>query len=610
MGTTDRKPELKESTLSYNDLKWKKKYLGPLYVHGFKDVLRRRRSKERAKVNKSVVLETADTVTLLPGSKTTKITDCGYDMLSCCYTGISAAYDVELSATVIVERFLEDGFPTYQEGFGLFVRDSMELESASGYPYSNMALAGGCLGGTNYFVRSGVTEKEREEISNFSLKKRSSGQRFRTADEPHVYQIRVKMSGQQLSAEMLDENGTDMLAPDAQADGGEIKDDGVFTQSGSTYTIPIGKENFLIRDKRRYYIGFLVAGNSQIAIRKKSVTVKLTPASAGKENILYVSPEGSPSADGSRDCPFDLETAIARTKGETIMLLPGRYLPESDVVLGSRRLLEKQICTITAESGRREDTVIDFAGKDSALKITGDYWRLEGITVTGGMGIQISGKHNQLERCLSVRNRETGILIRHPDNNAGRQEWPAYNRIESCISCLNMDASECNADGFACKVTAGRGNEFVNCVSFLNSDDGFDLFTKNKSIGAVKLTSCESCLNGYFYSGESGLVQTKGNGTGFKLGGSGIKTRHIVRDCTAQGNKDAGFTSNSNPSITLINCRSLNNQKGNVRFYYSGIRTIPEKIIKGFLAVDDPDYNGEELCRNLLEHYDIETVIQ
>lgn len=597
-----------DGIFGYGELEWTQAYLRPEIRYGLDDILRKKNKKTGSTSSVETVTETGDAVILSPGKKTTKITDCGYDMLSCCYTVIPAEYDFELSALVRVERFLTDGPPVYQEGFGIFIRDNMALEHSTGYAYANMALAGGYLGGTNFYVRNGVTDSEHEDIRNYSLNSRTSENNYFAVEDTRTFRIRISLSDGKISAEMTDESGTDMLVPENAMDDAAYSTVGGFSRNGTVYSFPAGKDIFLERDKRNIYAGFLAAGNTTIAIIKSSVSLKLTSGASEEKEEIYVSPDGDAKAAGDRDHPMDLAAAVSRVGAGVIRLLPGRYWPDSDIVLGKRLADDGLPCTIAGEPGRSADTIIDFAGKECALKITGDNWTLENITVTGGMGIQISGSRNRLKECISRENRETGILIRHPDNNAKRQDWPEYNLIEDCISCMNIDDSECNADGFACKVTAGRGNEFIRCISFLNSDDGFDLFAKNRAIGKVRLTDCVSCLNGYRIAAGGELIQTKGHGTGFKLGGSGIRVRHLVRNCTAQSNKDCGFTSNSNPSMILINCRSLNNQKRNLKFYYSGTRAVPEKIIIGFIEQKDPDFDKDKLCRELLEKHGIEII--
>lgn len=594
----DNKP-----VFTFEDLVWKTEYLGPLGLYRFRDTFHLKKRRRRIANDPDTARETDENIILQGGNKTTKIADCGYDMIACCYTALPADCDFELGALVTVDRFLADGAPVFQEGFGLFVRDNMDLDPTTGYPYSNMALAGGCLGNANLFIRSGVTETDHDDIQNVSLKDRSPDHILRVSGEPLRCKIRIQMDGQQFRAEMTDAEGRDLLAQESECAGNSANSHSAFTKSGNIYRFALDRKGFTARDKKHLYVGFLAAGNTSLSIDKSSIELMLKPAVANRGSVLYASPNGDPLAAGDREHPMDLTTAITNSSADTIHLLPGRYFPESDLILGERYVHADSMRIITGDPENPSATVIDFAGSDHALKITGDYWALKNLTVTNGMGIQISGSHNRLTHCLSSRHKETGILIRHPDNNANRQDWPSFNKIADCVSCLNCDDSERNADGFACKVTAGAGNEFIRCVSFLNSDDGFDLFTKNRAIGKVKLTSCKSALNGYRYSEEEGLVQAKGHGTGFKLGGSGVRVRHLVRNCVAEGNKDCGFTSNSNPSIRLINCTARNNQKGSMRFYYTGTRQLPEKVVIHFKTDHDPEFDKELLCQKLLNEY-------
>jgi hypothetical protein len=61
-----------------------------------------------------------------------------------------------------------------------------------------------------------------------------------------------------------------------------------------------------------------------------------------------------------------------------------------------------------------------------------------------------------------------------------------------------------NADGFACKLTTGYGNVFDGCISYNNSDDGWDLYTKAESgpIGPVTIQNCIAFNNGMTTQGS------------------------------------------------------------------------------------------------------------
>ena len=344
-------------------------------------------------------------------------------------------------------------------------------------------------------------------------------------------------------------------------------------------------------------------------------------ANPGERNLI-VSPEGSPYGNGTEAAPLDLYTAVQYSReGQDIILKAGRYCLDRDVVLPKRndvavaadatRLADvsepsgenrRKRRRIAGEPGR---VILDFMGIPHALIVAGDYWEVSKISVTRGCGIIVQGSRNIVDGCRAFENLETGIQIRHFDTDLSPDEWPSYNLIENCVSFKNRDPSECNADGFACKVAAGRGNRFRNCISWLNADDGFDLFTKNRQIGAVTIENCKSYFKGYKLDEEGRLVPAGGNGNGFKLGGSGVKVRHKVVSSEAAANKKDGFTSNSNPAADLDRCLSYNNGQLNFHYYYYQARhAAPEKNITGCVFEDDSMCSGDALLRNLSSTYE------
>ena len=124
-----------------------------------------------------------------------------------------------------------------------------------------------------------------------------------------------------------------------------------------------------------------------------------------------------------------------------------------------------------------------------------------------------------------------------------------------------------NADGFAAKLTCGEGNVFDGCMSYNNSDDGWDLYAKTETgpIGVVTIQNCAAFRNGYTEFGE-GYGNCDGNG--FKLGGGGVGTAHVVKNCLAFENLNCGFTDNNNPKLgSLTNCTAYNNNLGGNKKY-------------------------------------------
>ncbi|UZQ85791.1 bacterial Ig-like domain-containing protein [Thermoclostridium stercorarium] len=309
---------------------------------------------------------------------------------------------------------------------------------------------------------------------------------------------------------------------------------------------------------------------------------------------IYVSPNGTPYGDGTKDNPLDLDTAIAFVKeGQKIILMNGVYKRDSALVISryndgtaeNRKYL-------VAEPGSRP--VIDFDKKGQGVTLSGNYWYIEGIDFARSApnypGFIIGGNYNIVENCRFYENGDTGLQISRTDSSENIAEWPSYNKIINCESFDNRDPSENNADGFAAKLTCGVGNMFIGCVSHHNIDDGWDLYTKagTGAIGPVIIDSCIAYENGTLTDGTVG----KGDKNGFKLGGEGVPVQHIIKNSIAFNNGAVGFTSNSNPSVIAINNIAYNNAKGNLVFTsYSGIET--HFVVDGFVS-----YNTEGAPRD------------
>ena len=100
-------------------------------------------------------------------------------------------------------------------------------------------------------------------------------------------------------------------------------------------------------------------------------------------------------------------------------------------------------------------------------------------------------------------------------------------------------------------------------MAYNNSDDGYDLYAKSETgpIGVVTLKNCLAFRNGYT---EDGRGYGDCDGNGFKLGGGGVGSAHVVENCFAFENLNCGFTDNNNPNLAKIsNCTAVNNGIGN-----------------------------------------------
>lgn len=219
-----------------------------------------------------------------------------------------------------------------------------------------------------------------------------------------------------------------------------------------------------------------------------------------------------------------------------------------------------------------------------------NYWTFYGLVLQNAKdnGMKLEGSYNIVERCTFRWNNDTGLQIGmfkdfsieetqsfpiegQPEFNPG-YTYCRYNKVINCdayenADMVNFDGSADNggdADGFACKLFPGPGNEFHGCRAWTNSDDNWDLFMVYHP---VVIDHCWAYNAGY-YEGKQ-----VGNGNGFKLGGNKSEAiynstgAHVVTNCVAFDNPVKGFDQNSaSEGIYLINCVAWGNRGGNYQF--------------------------------------------
>lgn len=336
---------------------------------------------------------------------------------------------------------------------------------------------------------------------------------------------------------------------------------------------------------------------------------------------IYVSATGKSTAAGSKDDPLDIQTAIDYCQiGQAVYVLPGIYnLTKSTGVWkynnGSGETGRKYLMKDPASSG---NVVMDFGGSYAGNKFvsntfdfSGDYWTIDGIKFANGGGVRVGGNHNIIKNCEFYGHSNSGLQISRTDGATDKADWPSYNQIISCSAYENRDKSDNNADGFAAKLTCGEGNVFRYCIAAYNADDGWDLFSKASTgaIGAVEVYDSVCFANGYTLDGGE-LVATKGDGNGFKMGGSGIAVNHKVYNSYSFGNRANGFTNNSDPMGTYSNCIGYNNGGSNLelhvytgvtpQFTVTGIKSFSDDSLK---QIPDLDYTDKEAKIDVISLY-------
>ncbi|MBP3595698.1 MAG: hypothetical protein J6J44_14350 [Lachnospiraceae bacterium] len=294
-----------------------------------------------------------------------------------------------------------------------------------------------------------------------------------------------------------------------------------------------------------------------------STDIHTASAETVAANAIYVAPNAT--GTGSESSPMALEEAITTVAaGQTIYLLEGTYQFNDTILIAENNCgTEGQYKTLSAYPGA--EVVLDFAGQSFGKRgiiLDGDYWHLYGITIcnAGDNGMLLAGNYNIIELCIFDGNKDTGLQLSRNNGSYNKvEQWPSYNYILNCTSRNNSDPDGEDADGFAPKLTCGEGNVFDGCLAYNNVDDGWDCYAKSATgpIGVVTLINCIAFRNGQT---EEGVYTPDSDGNGFKLGGGGIGTPHVVINCLAFENKNCGFTDNNNPSaLTMINCTAFNN---------------------------------------------------
>ena len=162
--------------------------------------------------------------------------------------------------------------------------------------------------------------------------------------------------------------------------------------------------------------------------------------------------------------------------------------------------------------------------------VSGSYWNISNMTIKKSPDsaiVFVTGGYNFASNLILTANGDSGLQIYSGSHD---------NYIYNCNSSENYDVVNGgeNADGFACKLSAGKNNVFDGCVANHNSDDGWDLFGQPYT---VTIKNCVASNNGY---------GTTGDGNGFKLGSANQNIPHTVTNNTATNNKGVGYDGNGN----------------------------------------------------------------
>ncbi|HOJ78952.1 MAG TPA: right-handed parallel beta-helix repeat-containing protein [Bacillota bacterium] len=133
------------------------------------------------------------------------------------------------------------------------------------------------------------------------------------------------------------------------------------------------------------------------------------------------------------------------------------------------------------------------------------------------------------------------------------------NILSKCVAWDNVDRDGDepgeHGDGFAMNDGA-ENNRFIECVSYRNSDDGFDTYGSRRNV----FIRCIAYQNGI---NRLNLNPFAGDGNGFKLGiafGDESQAHNIAFRCLAYNNRLAGFDFNGGAGNYIINCTAYSDK--------------------------------------------------
>ncbi len=306
---------------------------------------------------------------------------------------------------------------------------------------------------------------------------------------------------------------------------------------------------------------------------------------------IHVATTGDDSNKGTADSPYlTIQHAVnVAQPGDTITVHAGRYMLTKTIRIPEKNTSDTQRCYLWANG----EVIIDGSsikysnesefkgGRCIYVNHLVNYWHFKGLTLCNAIdnGMKLEGSYNIIEQCVFHDNNDTGLQIGmfmawskndvppgFPDGEPLANpdfRFCRGNKVINCDSYNNADLRKYNeqadnggdADGFACKLYPGPGNEYYGCRAWNNSDDNWDLYMVYHP---VIIDRCWAYKAGYTADGKP-----IGNGNGFKLGGGGSSGgaafprstgNHIVSNCISFDNLVLGFDQNgASEGMTLIN---------------------------------------------------------
>jgi len=292
--------------------------------------------------------------------------------------------------------------------------------------------------------------------------------------------------------------------------------------------------------------------------------------------VKYVTPTGAGSHNGSSfaNAMTVSEANAAAVAGDHYWLQGGTYANPAN---GTRFYNGGTSGNyVTYESYQGGLAVFDGSAASASetmtgIKVQNPWIRLINIEQKNSSmeGVQVTTSDCVLSHIVSHNNRLTGIQV---SPGYGYPYSTGRNLIQDCTAYANSDASYNtgsyanggNADGI--QVPNGKDNIVEYCLSYGNSDDGFDVWRSTA-------TTIRNCI-----SHDNGIAS--GNGNGFKGGGSINYTSeshdHVFDHCLSYNNKAMGFDNNSGVNCTINHMTCYGNTGDG--FYFENTATATNNV--------------------------------
>ena len=305
--------------------------------------------------------------------------------------------------------------------------------------------------------------------------------------------------------------------------------------------------------------------------RTLSIGAALVAATCGAGVYLTASQDGAQAATTvTVSTTAALQSAVANASaGTVIQVRAGTYYPTATLKSTANGTSGARI-TLTAYGS--EKVKIDGSKLPSGswlAGIYGSYWTVSNIQFQNSpaQGFVVTSSTGGIFKNLTTNgNGDSGFTLRG-DNTVD-------NLIQNLDSYNNYDAANHgqNADGLAIKFGSGSGNKVTGARLYNNSDDGMDLWQ-----WATPVTIEHSWSYG---NGKNRWSDTafEGNGNGFKLGGGGTATAHVVNNDAAWNNASNGFTENSNTGAINLNRNTAYANAGTGYYFATGAARLGKNL--------------------------------